>query len=81
MGDSRGTHGVERTRAHRGLVGRSEGKRPLGRPRRRRENNIKMGVQDVGGEGMDWIDLVVDRDRLRALVNAARNLGFHKMRS
>jgi len=51
-------------------VGRSEGKRPLGRPRRRRENNNAMGVQEVGGESMDWIDLAQDRDRLRAFVNA-----------
>ena len=39
-----------------------------------------MGAQEVGGEGMDWINLVQDRDRLQAVVNAVRNLGFHKMR-
>ena len=51
-----------------------EGKRPLGGPRRRWEDNIKMDVQEVGCGGMDWIELVQDRDRLRALVNAVMNL-------
>jgi hypothetical protein len=50
------------------LVGRPEGRRLLGRPRRRRENNIEMNLQEVGW-GMDWIVLVQDRDRWRALVN------------
>jgi hypothetical protein len=54
--------------------GEPEGKRPLVRPRRRWEDNIKMDVQEVGCEGMDWIELAQDRDRWRALVNAVMNL-------
>jgi hypothetical protein len=56
------------------LVGKPEGKRPLGRPRLRWEDNIKMDLKEVGCEGMDWIDLALDRDRWRALVNAVMNL-------
>ena len=52
----------------------SEGKRSLGRPRRRWDDNIKMDLQEVGCEGMDWIDVAQDRDRWRALVNAVMNL-------
>jgi len=55
---------------YRVLVGKPEGKKPLGRPRRRREDNIKMDLQEVGGEVMDWIELAQDKDRRRALVNA-----------
>jgi len=55
-------------------VGKPEGKRPLGRPRRRWEDNIKMGLQEVGCGGMEWIELVQNRDRWRALVNAVMNL-------
>jgi hypothetical protein len=54
-------------------VGKPEGRRPLGRPRRRWEDNIKVDLREVGW-GVDWIDLVQDRDRWRALVNAVINL-------
>ena len=55
------------------LVGKPEGKRPLGRPRRRWENNIKMDLHDVGCGGMNWIELTQDRDRWRERVNAVMN--------
>ena len=54
-------------------MGKREGKRPLGRPRRRWEDDIKMDLQEVGCGGMDWIDLAEDRDRWWALVNAVMN--------
>ena len=66
MGERRGVYRV--------LVGKPEGKRPPGGPRRRWEDNIKMDLQEVGCRGMDWIDVSEDRDRLRALVNAVMNL-------
>jgi hypothetical protein len=59
--------------AYRILVARPEGRRPLGRPRRRWEDNIKMDLQEVGWS-MDWIDMAQDRDRRRVLVNAVMNL-------
>ena len=59
---------------HRVLVGKPEGKRPLGRPRRRREDNIKMDLQEVGGSCEDWRELAQDRDRWRALVSTLMNL-------
>jgi hypothetical protein len=59
---------------YRVLVGRPEGKTPLGRPRRRWEDNIKMALQEVGCGGMDWIDLAQDRDRWRSLVSVVMNL-------
>jgi hypothetical protein len=59
---------------YRVLVGKPEGKRPLGRTRRRWEDNIKMDLQEVGGGGMDWIELAQDRERWRALLNAVMNL-------
>jgi len=58
---------------YRVLVGKSEGKRPLGRPRLRWKDNIKMDLQEVDCGGMDWIELAQDRARWRALVNAVMN--------
>jgi len=55
-------------------MGKPEGKRPLGRPRCRWEDNIKMYIQEVGCGGMDWIELTQGRDRWRAFVNAVMNL-------
>jgi len=65
MGESRGVYRI--------LVGKPEGKRPLGRPRHSWEDNIKMDIQEVGCGGMDWIKLTQDRDRRQALVNAVMN--------
>jgi hypothetical protein len=59
---------------HRVLVGKPEGKRPLGRPRRRWEDIIKMDVEEVGGGRGDWMELAQDRDRWRALVSTVKNL-------
>jgi 3-oxoacyl-ACP reductase-like protein len=56
-------------------VGKPEGKRPLGKSRRRWEDNIKMDLQEMGCWDMDWIELAQDRDRWRALVNPVMNLG------
>jgi len=68
MGKSRERRGIYKV-----LVGKPEGKRPLGRPRRRWEDDIKMDLQEVGCGGMDWIELAQGRDRWRELVNAAMN--------
>jgi hypothetical protein len=57
-----------RGRAYRTLVGKPEGKRPLGRSRRRWEDNIKMDIQEVGWCGMEWIDLAQNRDKWRAVL-------------
>jgi hypothetical protein len=64
----------ERRGVYRVLVGKLEGKRPLGRPRRRWEDNIKMGFQEVRFGCMDWILLAQDRDRLRAFVNEVMSI-------
>jgi hypothetical protein len=66
MGERRGVYRV--------LVGKPEGRRPLGRPRRRWEDDNKMDLQDVGCGVMDWIELAQDKGRWRALVNAVMNL-------
>ena len=73
MGGACGAHGGGE-RCAQGLVGKPEGKRPLGRPRRRWEENIKMDLQEVGGGG-DWMELAQDWDRWRALVNTVMNFG------
>ena len=67
-------HMGERKVIERVLVGKPEGKRPLGRPGFRWEDYIKMDVQEMGCGGMDWIDLAQDTDRWRALMNAVMNL-------
>ena len=72
MGEGRGVHRV--------LVGKLEGKRSLGRPRRRWEDNIKMDLQEVGRGCEDWIELAQYRDRWRALVSTVMNLRVPKMR-
>ena len=61
---------------YRVLVGKPEGKRPLGRPRRRWVNNMRMDLQEVGCVRVDWIGLVQDGDRWRTLVSAVMNLRF-----
>jgi hypothetical protein len=66
MGETRNVYKI--------LLGKSEGKRPLGRPRRRLMDNIKIDLRVIGWDGMDWIDLAQDRDQWRALVNTVMNL-------
>jgi hypothetical protein len=66
MGEVRGAYNI--------LVGRPEGRRPLGRPRRRWEDNIKMDLTEIGFGDVDWIHWAQDRDRWRALVNTVMNL-------
>jgi hypothetical protein len=65
---------------HRVLVGKPEGKRPLGRPRRRWEDNIKRDLEEVGGVCGDWMERAQDRDRWRTLVNTVMNFGVPYMR-
>ena len=72
MGEGRGVHRV--------LVGKPEGKRPLGRPRRRWGDNIKMYLQEVGEGCGDWMELAQDRDRWQAHVSKVMNLRVPKMR-
>jgi hypothetical protein len=64
----------EERNAYRLLVGKPEGKRPLGRPRRRWVGNTKMDLLEIGLGGVDWIGLAEDRDRWRTVVNAVLNL-------
>jgi hypothetical protein len=64
----------EKRNAYRILVGKPEGKRPLGKTRRRWEDDIRMDLRGIGWGGMDWIDLVQDREQCRALVNTVMNL-------
>ena len=71
MGQGRGWYRV--------LVGKPEVKRPLGRPRRRWEDNIKMDFQEVGGDCGDWMELTQDRDRWRALVSTVMNFRVPKL--
>jgi hypothetical protein len=61
------------------LVGKTEGKIPIGRPRRMWVDNIKMDLLEIGWGGVDWIGLAQDRDRWRALVNAVITFGFHRV--
>ena len=72
IGQGRGVYRV--------LVRKPEGKRPLGRPRRRWEDNIKMDLQQVGGACGDWMELAQDRDSWRALVSTVMNLRVPRMR-
>ena len=72
MGEGRGVHRV--------LVGKPEGKRTLGRQRRRWKDNIKMDLQEVGGSCGDWMELAQGRDKWRALVSTVMNLRVPKMR-
>jgi hypothetical protein len=64
----------EKRKAYRILVGKPEGKSPLGRPRRRWENNIRMDLREIEWSGMDWIYLAQDRDQWRALVNMVMSI-------
>jgi hypothetical protein len=64
----------ETRNAYRILVGKPEGKRPLGRPRRWWVDNIKMDLREIGWDGEDWIELAQDRDQWRAIVNTVMNL-------
>jgi hypothetical protein len=59
---------------YRAVVGKNEGKRPLGRPRRRWEDDIEIDLREIGWGGMDWIDLAQDRDEWRAVVNTVMKL-------
>jgi hypothetical protein len=73
MGRACSTNGEKRN-AYRILVGKSEGKRPLGSPKRRWMDNIKMDLRETGWGGMDWIDLAQDKKQWRAPVNTVMNL-------
>jgi hypothetical protein len=77
MGRTCSTYGEKRN-AYRILVGKQEGKRPLGRPRHRWVDNIKMYLREIGSVGMDWIDVALDRDQWSTLVNTAIKLRVEK---
>ena len=79
MGRACGTY-VGRERCAQGVGGEIEGKNPLGRPRRRWEDNIKMDLEEVGRGCGDWMELAQDRDSWWAHVSTVMNFGFHKMR-
>jgi hypothetical protein len=64
----------EERNVYRVLIGKPEGKRPLGRPRHRREDGIRMYLREIGWESIDWIQLAQDRDRWRTIVNTVMNL-------
>jgi hypothetical protein len=78
MGGPCSTNGAKRI-AYRLLVGKPEGKIPLGRPRRRWVDNIRMDLGEVGWGDVDWIGLAKDRKRWRAVVNSVLNIRFHQM--
>jgi hypothetical protein len=64
----------EKKHAYRVLVGKPEGKRPLGRPRRMWVNNIKMDIEEIGWYGVDWIDMAQDREQWRVIVSTVMNV-------
>jgi len=74
LGGASGAYGGGEKLVRDNLVGKPEGKRPVGRPRRRWEDNIKMDLQEVGCDGMDYIEMAKDRDWWRTLLNAVMNL-------
>jgi hypothetical protein len=65
---------MEKSNAYKILVGKTEGKRPLGRQRRRWVHNVKMDLREIGRDGVDWIDVARDRDQWRAPVNTVLNV-------
>jgi hypothetical protein len=73
MGRACSTHGEDKE-AYKVLVGKTEGRRPLGRPRCKWDDNMKIDLREIGWGGMVWIDLTQDRDQWRALVNTVMNL-------
>jgi hypothetical protein len=70
---------MRKRNAYRILVGKPEGKRPLGRPGRRLVGNINVDLREIGWDGVHWIDLAGNKDQWSALVNTVMNLRFHKM--
>jgi hypothetical protein len=69
-----GRMGTKKKNEYRILVGKPEGNRPLGRPRRSWVDNIKMNLREIGWDGIDWIDMTQDRDQCRALINTVMNI-------